>query len=203
MYGSEAESAGATAGYTGDGGLGYAAELSLQPYAGVAVDPSGNVVIADAGNSVVRMVAAFGGVYHQMAMTAGAIYTIAGDGVAGLKNNKKATRGEMDTPQGVAVDAIGNVLVSDAVNNDVRVIPARSGKYLGLRVKANGIYNLAGNGNKGYVGDGGSPKSAELNAPAGLSIAPFGDVIITDNGNNVIREITISLPPVRVHRHRA
>jgi hypothetical protein len=190
-------------GYTGDGGPGYAADLSLQPFAGVAVDPSGNVVIADAGNSVVRVVAAVSGVYHQRAMTAGDIYTIAGNGTPGFKNNKKATRGEMDTPQGIAVDSVGNVLVSDAVNNDVRLIPARSGKYLGLRVKANGIYNVAGNGNTGYTGDGGSPKSAELNAPAGLSVDPVGDVIIADNGNNVIREITTTVPPVRRHLHRS
>jgi DNA-binding beta-propeller fold protein YncE len=136
-------------------------------------------------------------------MAAGNIYTIAGNGIAGIKNNKKATRGEMDTPQGVAVDAAGNVLVTDAVNNDVRLIPARSGKYLGSRVKAYGIYAIAGNGNAGYVGDGGSPKTAELNAPAGLGVDPFGDVIIADNGNNVIREITSSHPPVRRHLHRS
>ena len=176
--------------YTGDGGPGQAAALSLVPFAGVAVDLSGNVVIADGGNSVVRVVAASSGVFHQQAMAAGDIYTIAGNGIPGLKNNKKAVRGEMDTPQGVAVDSAGNVLVSDAVNNDVRLVPARSGKYLGIRVKANGIYNIAGNGNTGYTGDGGSPKTAELNAPAGLSVDPFGHVIIADNGNDVIREIT-------------
>jgi hypothetical protein len=80
-------------------------------------------------------------------------------------------------------------VVSDAVNNDVRVIPARSGKYLGVAVKANGLYNVAGNGNTGYLGDGGPPKYAELNAPAGLGADPFGHVIVADNGNNVIREI--------------
>ena len=195
--------------YTGDGGPGNAATLSLSPFAGVAADPSGNIVIADGGNSVVRMVAVSSGVFHQKAMAAGNIYTIAGNGVAGFKNNKRALRGEIDTPQGVAVDSVGNVLVSDAINNDVRVIPARSGKYLGVGVKANGLYNVAGNGNTGYVGDGGSPKFAELNAPAGLSVDPFGHVIIADNGNNVIREITTSHPsrPVvataRTHVHRA
>jgi sugar lactone lactonase YvrE len=177
-------------GYSGDGGPGYAAALSLQPFAGVAVDGSGNVVIADAGNSVVRVVAAVSGVFHQRAMTAGDIYTIAGNGIPGYKNNKKATRGEMDTPQGVTVDSSGNILVSDAVNNDIRLIPARSGKYLGTRVKANGMYNIAGNGKTGYAGDGGSPKTAELNGPAGLSVDPFGQVIVADNGNDVIREIT-------------
>jgi len=192
--------------YSGDGGPGIAAGVSLLPFAGVAVDPNGNVVIADGGNSVVRMVAAFNGVYHQKAMTAGDIYTIAGDGNPGLTNSKKATRGEMDTPQGVAVDSVGNVLVSDAANNDIRVIPARSGKFLGIRVKANGLYNVAGNSIAGYGGDGGSPKSAELNGPAGLSADPSGHVVIADNGNNVIREISSSHPslpaaaPARRHR---
>jgi sugar lactone lactonase YvrE len=197
--------------YSGDAGRRVAAGVSLLPFTGVAADPHGNVVIADGGNSVVRVVAANSGVFYQKAMTAGDIYTIAGDGNPGLKNNKKATRGEMDTPQGVAVDGVGNVLVSDAVNNDIRVIPARSGRYLGIRVKGNGLYNIAGNGNvpPGYGGDGGSPKSAVLNAPAGLSADPFGHVIIADNGNNVLREITNSVPtlrpavPARRHLHRA
>jgi hypothetical protein len=195
--------------YSGDGGPGVAAGISLLPFAGVAADPSGNVVIADGGNSVVRVAAANSGVFYGRAMTAGDIYTIAGDGNSGLKNNKKATRGEMDTPQGVAVDGAGNVLVSDAVNNDIRVVPARSGKYLGIRVKVNGLYNIAGKGIAGYGGDGGSPKSAVLNAPAGLSADPFGHVIIADNGNNVLREITTSIPtrrapvPARRHLHRA
>jgi hypothetical protein len=195
--------------YTGDGGPGNAATLQLSPFAGVAVDPSGNVVIADGGNSVVRLVAASTGVYHQKARAAGNIYTIAGNGVPGLKNNKKAYRGEMDAPQGVAVDSVGNVLVTDANNNDIRVIPARTGKYLGAGVKANGLYTVAGNSNAGYLGDGGPPRSAELNGPAGLSVDPSGHVVIADNGNNVIREITSSHPsrPVvataRSHRHRA
>jgi hypothetical protein len=76
-------------------------------------------------------------------------------------------------------------------------------------VKANGLYTVAGNSNAGYLGDGGPPRSAELNGPAGLSVDPSGHVVIADNGNNVIREITSSHPsrPVvataRSHRHRA
>jgi hypothetical protein len=198
-----------TVGYTGDGGPGSTAALSLQGFAGVAVDPSGNVVIADGGNSVLRMVAAFSGVYHQKSMIGGRIYTIAGNGIAGFKNNKRAIRGEMDTPQGVAVDALGNVVVSDGVNNDIRLVPVRSGKYQGLRVKANGIYNIAGNGTPGYTGDGGSPRKAELNGPAGLGVDALGHVVVADNANNVIRELTNTVPtvgagvPGRGHRHRA
>ncbi len=61
-------------------------------------------------------------------------------------------------------------------------------------MKAGDIYTIAGNGNTGYSGNGGLASAAALNSPAGLSIGPSGHLLVADNGNNVLREIT-GTPP--------
>ena len=48
------------------------------------MDAAGNLLIADTGNGRVRVVAASTGTFYGQAMTAGDIYTVAGDGTARL-----------------------------------------------------------------------------------------------------------------------
>jgi sugar lactone lactonase YvrE len=184
-------------GYTGDGGPAAAAELAMDTFDGVAIDPSGDVVFADDDNNVVRLVAVANGVYAGRAITAGDIYTIAGNGIPGFKGNKKAaTLAELNMPQGVAIDAAGNLFISDSNNNQVRIVAPRAESYGGRALKAGDIYALAGNGNFGYSGDGGPATAGELNTPAGVSVAPSGNVLIADNGNDVVRGVTLPPPSV-------
>lgn len=51
------------------------------------------------------------------------------------------------------------------------------------------IHTLAGTGEPGYAGDGGSSVHAVLNEPKGLALDPFGNVVIADSENHVIRKI--------------
>ena len=53
----------------------------------MAIDPDGNLAIADSANNRVRVVAARSGTFYGQAMTAGDIYTVAGDGGSGLAGN--------------------------------------------------------------------------------------------------------------------
>ena len=93
---------------------------------GVAVDGAGNLVIADTGNNRVRVVAASTGTFYGQAMTAGDIYTVAGNGTAGFSGDGgPATSAELDGPAGVAVDAAGNLLIADTGNQRVRVVAAQ------------------------------------------------------------------------------
>ena len=65
-------------GFSGDGGPATAAEL-VDPR-GVVADAAGNLVIADTDNDRIRVVAASTGTFYGRPMTAGDIYTVAGDG---------------------------------------------------------------------------------------------------------------------------
>ena len=74
----------------------------------VAVDGAGNLVIADTGNYRVRVVAASTGTFYGQAMTAGDIYTIAGNGTTAYTGDGgPATTAELWRPKAVAVGRRG------------------------------------------------------------------------------------------------
>jgi len=51
------------------------------------------------------------------------------------------------------------------------------------------IDTVAGTGERGYSGDGGQAKVAQLDTPYDIAFAPNGDMYLADTGNNVIRRI--------------
>ncbi len=154
------------AGYSGDGGVATAANLSLPT--GVAVDGSGNVYIADESNQRIRKVS-----------PSGIITTYAGTGAVGnLGDGGPATAAQFYGPSAVATDATGNLYISDQNNNRVR------------KVNPSGyISAFAGTGVAGFTGDGGPATNAKLNSPRGLLVDGAGNVYISDNLNNCVREV--------------
>jgi len=170
-------------GYTGDGGPADLAQLAMDNFDGIGVDANGDVVFSDVDNMVVRVVANVNGTFQGRAVSAGDIYTIAGDGNEGFKGDKKAaTKAWLDAPQGVAVDGSGDVFISDSNNNMIRFVAGGTGTYDGMHVKMGDIYTIPGT-------------PAFLNGPAGISLGPSGQIVIADNGNNVIRELA-DVPPI-------
>jgi uncharacterized protein (TIGR03437 family) len=170
-----AAGAGFSAGYTGDGGPAAQAELN-QPSA-CAVDASGNLFIADTGNHAIREVT-----------TDGQIHTVAGTGTAGNSGDEgPATAAALNAPAGVAVDAYGDVYITDTGNQQLRLITAD-----GI------LHTIAGQGTAGFAGDGGSALSALLNAPAGLCLDGAGDVYFADRGNNRVRMLIPGTPVTAV-----
>jgi len=166
-------------GYAGDGGAATAAELG-DP-AGVATGPGGLLVIADAINNRVRVVAGTSGKAYGLAMTAGHIYTIAGNGTAGSSGSGGlATAAELDDPEGVAVDAAGNLVIADSGDNQIQVVAAKAGTFYGLKMAAGHLYTVAGDGQLGYSGDGGPAIRATLDDPPAVAAGADGSLVIAD-----------------------
>lgn len=107
-----------TAGYTGDGGVATAAELSA-PLA-ISLDAAGNLYIGDSGNQVVRKVDA----------ATNTIYTIAGGGGSTLTSvgqTEGATGVFIPLPSGVVIDPAGSLLVASSANSQIYKIAPTAG----------------------------------------------------------------------------
>jgi len=175
-------------GYSGNNGRATVAKLAFPD--GVAVDAAGNVIIADTDNNRIRMVAAKTGTFYGVAMTAGDIYNLAGNGQIGnTGDGGSASAAELDSPDGVAVDAAGNVLVADTDNNMIRVVAASTGHFYGRQMTAGDIYDVAGDGAEGYNGDGRLATSAKLDSPATVAVDAAGNVVLTDTDGNRVRVV--------------
>ena len=150
----------------------YATNATLGSPYGSAVDPLGNVYIADSLNNRIRKVD-----------VNGIISTFAGNGTNGYSGDGgNATNASLTTPFGVALDAIGNVFISDANYAVVR------------KVNTNGIIStIAGSGlvdGVGFSGDGGPANQARFSNLYGVTTDGAGNVYITDAGNNRIRKLS-------------
>lgn len=111
----------------------------------------------------------------------GSVRQIAGatNGAAGFSGDGlSATSARLDTPQGIAVDANGNVFIADWGNNRIR------------RINPEGIITtVAGNGLVAASGDGGPALSAGL-SPWSLATDGSGNLYISDDYNDRIRKWT-------------
>jgi len=89
-------------------------------------------------------------------MTAGEIYTIAGGGSGAphLGDGGPATSATLSEPNGLTVDAAGNVAITDFGDQWVRVVAASTGTFYGQPMTAGDIYAVAGTGSPGFSGDG-------------------------------------------------
>jgi hypothetical protein len=139
-------------GYSGDGGPASAAKLFA--VGGLTVDGAGNLVIADSQNSRIRVVARKTGTFYGKAMTAGDIYTVAGNGTAGFAGDGgPATSAELNLPNIVALDGSGNLVIADTFNSAIRVVAVTAGTFYGRPMTAGHIYTVAGTGSAGFSGD--------------------------------------------------
>jgi secreted PhoX family phosphatase len=70
------------------------------------------------------------------------------------------------------------------------VVAPSTGTFYGQAMTAGDIYTIAGDGTAGFAGDSGPAISAELANPAAVAVNSAGDLLIVDDGNNRIREVT-------------
>ncbi|KAF0248374.1 MAG: NHL repeat-containing protein, partial [bacterium] len=154
--------------FSGDNGAATAASLRFPQ--GVAVDLSGNILIADTGNSRIRRVDAITGV----------ITTIAGNGNKTIgEDGGLATSTAIGAVEVVAVDSSNNVFFLASSSSRIRRINASTQT----------ITTVAGDGTKGFAGDGSSATSAKLNSPEDFKLDTLGNIFIADATNSRIRRV--------------
>ena len=108
------------------------------------------------------------------------ITAVAGTGEKGFAGDGgPATRAKLDQPFDVAFDLDGNLYLSDTFNHRIRRVDAKSGV----------ITTVAGNGKKGFGGDGGKATDAMLNEPYGVELDADGTLYIVDRLNYCVRRV--------------
>ncbi len=108
------------------------------------------------------------------------ITTAVGTGEKGFAGDGgPANAALLNGPFDVAFDAAGNLYFSDTFNCRIRRVDARTGV----------ISTVAGNGDKGYSGDGGPATAAALNEPYGIVLDRAGNIFTADRLNRRVRRI--------------
>ncbi len=185
-------------GFSGDGGPAAAAQLSSP--SGVAVDGEDRVFIADRSNNRVRMVA--GGTISTAASSAsagsfffssprgltvrpdGRVAITVSSGIALLTPPSSVSSAFITQPRfsaaaGIAADAERNYYVADSGAHQIfKIDPMGNARP------------VAGNGARGFTGDGPQATEVALNAPEGVALDRDGNLFIADTGNNRIRVLT-------------
>jgi sugar lactone lactonase YvrE len=158
-------------------GTGVAAQFNNPT--GLAVDKAGNIFVADKGNRRIRKVT-----------PAGVVSTLAGSGVNGYADGN-GTAAQFSSPNGVAVDGAGNLLVTDGSYGYPLGFPDDS-EVTNFSVRkitpAGVVSTLAGSNVPGYVDAVGT--AARFNFPYGVAVDSAGNVYVTDPWNRRIRKVT-------------
>jgi sugar lactone lactonase YvrE len=155
------------AGYGSADGVGTSARFDFPE--GVAVDGNGNVYVADTENSMIRKIT-----------PGGQVSTLAG--VAGMPGSADTAAGgaRFSHPQGVGVDAAGNVYVADTRNSTVRMI-----------TPGGVVSTLAGS--PGVIGSAdGTNGDALFNLPGAVAADAAGNLYVADTYNSTVRMLAPS-----------
>lgn len=134
---------------------------------GISVDGAGNVFVADTGNNTIRKID-----------VSGRVTTVAGAAGEADSVNGSGVGARFSQPQGIAVDADGNLFVADTANHTVRKIDP-----LGEVTTLAGVATLAGTVD-GFGSD------ARFNRPTSLFLSA-GFVYVAEADGHLLRKMAL------------
>jgi sugar lactone lactonase YvrE len=157
--------AGSTNGFIGySDGIGISSQFRFPE--GVAVDRKGNILVADTGNNLIRKI-----------NSADVVVTVAGSAQSAQSVDGSRSVARFNRPRAVAVDASGDVFVTDHDNSTIRKVTA-----------AGAVSTIAGiAGSSGYID--GVFDTARFDFPEGVAVDNSGNIYVAD-GSSIIRKIT-------------
>lgn len=85
----------------------------------------------------------------------------------------------LERPGALALAPGGTLYIADSGRNQILV-----------RRPDGRLEAVAGNGSRGFAGDGGRASDAELDGPGGIALAPDGTLYVADTGNGRVRAIS-------------
>src|SRR5947208_17104345 len=101
------------------------------------------------------------------------VTTLAGTGSPGFGEN------QVNNPYGMAIGPDGGLYFCDLDNQRIRRVDLRTKR----------MTTIAGNGERGYRGDGGPAIDASLNMPHELRFDAAGNIYVAERDNHVVRRI--------------
>jgi len=158
------------AGFSGDDGPAVSASLH-EPHS-IQLDGKGNLYICDIRNHRIRRVHLKSGIITTFAGTGERSATPDGARIAGTPLNG---------PRALDFDKQGNLWLALREGNAVYKLDMKRGT----------LHHVAGTGAQGFTGNGGPAKLATLSGPKGLSVAPNGNIYLSDTESHSIRMIDV------------
>ncbi len=159
-----------TKGFAGDGGKATAALLN-EPFH-CELDGKGNLYVAEAMNHCIRKVD----------LKTGVISTVVGNGKKGYTGDGgQATQATFNEPYAVVVNERDDLFIVDRLNAVVRKVDGKTGV----------VTTVAGNGKKGFAGDGGPGPDAMLREPNDCCLDGKGGLLIADVADWRIRRLDL------------
>ncbi len=144
--------------------------ISPEPGGGMVLDSQGKLYFADMNNHRVRRVD----------FTANKITTVVGNGTPAYAGDDAAPiDASLNLPADLEIGPDGRLYIADAGSNVIRAVD----------FTANTIVTVAGNGTRGFAGDGGPAITAQLANPLGIAFDAAGDLFIADTLNQRIRRV--------------
>ena len=151
-----------------DGGL--AVNTLINNITSIFVDDDANIYFSVGFPSKIRKIDGESGVVETVAGTD--LASFSGDG-------GPATKATLNRPNDIYVDKAGNIYIADQRNNRIRRVDGQTGI----------IETVAGNGLRGFSGDGGSALEASLDILSSVAVDDQGNIFTSDLANNRIRKV--------------